>query len=225
MSDVALIDRVGGAAGLPETELKAARGAQPVVVLSNGTSLDATLTDIVGGAGSGDPGKSREYVFRTANGAERRLPSSQIGRIYNGNYPGRATDDTASNTSNTSSSVNGNRIRLSARERWVDTGITVRQGQNIGFQTSGQVQLSTDGNDVAQSHGRDRTAAAAPVPSAPAGALIGRIGPSGQPFAIGNLSTVAMPGTGRLYLGINDDELSDNNGSFEVVLSASSSQR
>jgi hypothetical protein len=28
-----------------------------------------------------------------------------------------------------------------------------------------------------------------------------------------------MPGTGRLYLAVNDDELSDNAGGYEVTLS------
>jgi hypothetical protein len=31
-----------------------------------------------------------------------------------------------------------------------------------------------------------------------------------------------MPESGRLYLGVNDDELSDNTGAFEVVLSPGS---
>ena len=43
------------------------------MVLSNGRSFDATLTDIEGGEGSAEPARSREYVFRTTDGAERRL--------------------------------------------------------------------------------------------------------------------------------------------------------
>jgi hypothetical protein len=222
MSDVALIDRVGGGSGLPETELSRARGSTPVVVLANGRSFDAALTDIVGGEGSGDPGRPREYVFRTEDGAERRLRSNQVGRIYTGNYPGipgaTGTSGTAQDWG-ASSAVNG-RVRVSARQPWADTGITVRQGQDVRFQTVGQVQLSADPADVATSAGRsERAAMNAPMPSVPAGALIGRLGPTGQPFAIGNLTTVAMPGTGRLYLAVNDDDLSDNAGGYEVTLS------
>ena len=51
-----------------------------------------------------------------------------------------------------------------------------------------------------------------------AGALIGRIN-SGAPFAIGNQETVRMPASGTLYLGINDDNVSDNSGHFQVVIS------
>ena len=220
MNDVALIDAVGGASGLPETELRRARGETPIVVLSNGRSFDATLTDIEGGAGSADPGKPREFVFRLADGGERRLRAPEVGRIYTGNYPVAAGATGTSGTDWGASSAANGRVRVSAREPWVDTGITVRQGQNVRFQAVGQVRLSTDPADVATSAGRaERAAENAPMPSVPAGALIGRLGPTGQPFAIGNLSTVAMPGTGRLYLAVNDDELSDNAGGYEVTLS------
>ena len=226
MSDVALIDRVGGASGLPDTELGRARSATPIVVLSNGRSFDATLTDIEGGEGSAEPARSREYVFRTTDGAERRLRASEVGRIYTGNYPAiPGATGTSGSRPSSGPAVNG-RVRVSAREPWVDTGVTVRQGQNVQFQTVGQVQLSSDSSDVATSAGRaERAAMNAPMPSVPAGALIGRIGPTGQPFAIGNLTTVAMPGVGRLYLAVNDDDLSDNAGGYEVVLSPAPSGR
>ncbi len=45
---------------------------------------------------------------------------------------------------------------------------------------------------------------------------IGRIGNAGAPFGIGNLSSVVMPASGELFLGVNDDELGDNSGGFVV---------
>ena len=48
-----------------------------------------------------------------------------------------------------------------------------------------------------------------------AGALIGRIG-NGAPFGIGNQTSVPMPASGELYLGINDDQVADNTGGFVV---------
>jgi hypothetical protein len=216
MNDVALIDAAGGASDVPEAELRRARGETPIVVLSNGRSFDGTLTDIEGGEGSADPAKPREFVFRLADGGERRLRAPEVGRIYTGRYP--ATGGQTGSEWGASSAANG-KVRVSAREPWVDTGIAVRQGQNLQFQTVGQVQLSTDPADVATSAGRsERAAMNAPMPSVPAGALIGRIGPTGPAFAIGNLSTIVMPGTGRLYLAVNDDELSDNAGGYEVTL-------
>ena len=61
-----------------------------------------------------------------------------------------------------------------------------------------------------------RKAANAPVPNVLAGALIGRIGTNGQPFAIGSGVSVPMPAAGQLFLGINDDGLDDNQGEFRV---------
>ena len=59
-------------------------------------------------------------------------------------------------------------------------------------------------------------AARAPIPQALAGALIGRIGARGAAFGIGDQQSVVMPDAGELYLGINDDEVSDNQGAFTV---------
>ena len=89
------------------------------------------------------------------------------------------------------------------------------------FNVSGQVQLSDDAGDVAHSAGslKQRRAAGSPLPQNFAGALIAKVGNS-APFPIGDVTTpVTMPADGQLYLGINDDEVSDNRGEFIVQLS------
>ena len=54
--------------------------------------------------------------------------------------------------------------------------------------------------------------------SAAVGALLGKIG-NGKPFAIGTQSQpLTMPASGRLMLGVNDNELGDNSGSFKVIV-------
>ena len=48
----------------------------------------------------------------------------------------------------------------------------------------------------------------------PVGALLGKVGNS-APFAIGmQTQPLVMPASGRLMLGVNDNELSDNSGFF-----------
>ena len=37
---------------------------------------------------------------------------------------------------------------------------------------------------------------------------------NGAPFFVGNQGSVRIPATGQLYLGINDDVLTDNTGDF-----------
>jgi hypothetical protein len=60
---------------------------------------------------------------------------------------------------------------------------------------------------------------ALPVPGAGPGALIGRVG-NGAPFLLSNNpSPVPMPAAGRLMLGVNDTEYSDNSGAFTVSIS------
>jgi hypothetical protein len=50
----------------------------------------------------------------------------------------------------------------------------------------------------------------------PGGLLIGRIGQNGAPFWVGKGTTVQAQEAGDLYLRINDDILSDNDGWVET---------
>ena len=52
VSSVALIDKAGGASGLPDTEVREATGSQHLLLLSNGSSLKGQLVAIRGGEGS-----------------------------------------------------------------------------------------------------------------------------------------------------------------------------
>ena len=113
----------------------------------------------------------------------------------------------------------GQLLIVDADQPWTDTGITVRQGQTIAFDVDGNIRLSPGPDDIARAAGAlsGRPAPNAPLPDAPAGALIGVIDGSG-PFGIGNQRTIEAPATGRLYVGINDDYFSDNTGEFRVMI-------
>lgn len=115
--------------------------------------------------------------------------------------------------------VAGQTIRVNSQQRWVDTGITVRQGDIIRFQSSGQIQMSDNSSDMAGAAGslQRRMAQDAPVSGVFAGALIGKIG-AYNAFAIGDQSQITAPASGRLYLGVNDDYLNDNRGEFVVTM-------
>jgi len=112
-------------------------------------------------------------------------------------------------------------IVVPGNRQWTPTGIRVSQGDPLRIETTGQIQLKpNDAKDVARSAGSliQRYAPGAPLPNAFAGALIGRID-SGQPFGIGDQTSIVAPASGLLYLGINDDAVSDNSGQFQVVIS------
>jgi hypothetical protein len=215
VGQVALIDYVGGAQGLPETETRPASGGDHVLVMRSSQLVLGNLVDIEGGAGSDKPDARRVYVFRTTSGEERRVAAEQVGRVYLGQFPG-GQSSAGGNSAALSMPASASGVRVAANQPWTSTGIRVQEGQQVSFSTQGEVQLSTSGDDRASAAGGNRRASErAPLPSVLAGALIGRVG-NGAPFGIGNQALVPMPGTGELFLGVNDDEVSDNTGGFVV---------
>jgi hypothetical protein len=112
-------------------------------------------------------------------------------------------------------------ITVPGNQLWTPTGIRVSQGDRLQLQASGQISLRpNDAKDVAGVAGslQQRYAPNSPMPRAFAGALIGRID-SGQPFGIGNQTSIVAPASGMLYLGVNDDVVNDNSGQFTVTIS------
>ncbi len=218
VADIALIDKKGGASGLPDTEIREARGAEHVLLLAGGNSVKGRLVTIKGGEGSGAAGP-RTYVFRTADG-ERQYGPGEVTRIYFGSYPFEAANSGRNaNAELAPANVPSGGVRVPATAGWVSTGLNVRKGDWVAFNTTGEVQLSDSSSDRARSAGGARVARLAPLPNVNAGALIGRIGMNGQPFGIGDQASVPMPDTGVLYLSVNDDERADNAGEFVVVAS------
>ena len=99
---------------------------------------------------------------------------------------------------------------------YTPTGIMVNARDQIRFTASGEIKLGPE--VTATPNGNDSLARRKtyPVSSAPAGALIGRVGNT-APFLIGNnTNPIAMPASGELFLGINDDKFTDNSQWFTV---------
>lgn len=228
VGDVALIDFVGGASGLPESELAAARGPQHVAILRDGSSLTGQFIDIRGGESNATPDEPHALHFRLTNGEERRIGLNGVGRIYLGSFPtGTTVVNTGDPTFTENLPVPTGAVRVPGNQAWVPTGITVRRGDLVSFSTTGRVQLSEDAGDVAHSAGslRQRTAPGSPLAQNFAGALIARVGNS-APFPIGdNTAPITMPAAGVLYLGVNDDEVGDNRGEFVVTITRSVRRR
>jgi hypothetical protein len=210
MGDVLLIDLVGGASGLPETETSVAARADHLMLLRDGSSMTGRFIGTVGG----NEAEPHQVVFN-ANGQERRIGLDRVARIYMGNYPFNSTTATPS-----PANIPQGAIRVSANSTWVPTNIIVRQGDRLVFNVTGQVQLSDDAGDIATAGGshRGRRTPSAPIPSALAGALIAKVGNS-APFGIGDQTTaITMPARGELFLGVNDDHVNDNRGEFVVEI-------
>jgi hypothetical protein len=206
-NDVAVIDFTGG----QMSDADWAKFSGPsVVVLRNGQTVNGSLYDI----GGTSPLK---LTIRTSDG-DREISSTEVSRIIMAR-PENAVATSGTNPAVAAQAVPG-AINVAANQPWTSTGISVRKGQTLTFSTTGQVQLSTDSNDIADANGSKgaRYAANAPLKQVLAGALIGRIGPNGTPFAVGAQPTIVAPATGILYLGVNDDGFGDNQGGFQVVI-------
>src|SRR4029450_2532148 len=67
IGDVQLIDFVGGASGLPDTELSVAARADHVAILRNGPSGPGRFVDIRGGEATAAAGENHTLIFRTGN--------------------------------------------------------------------------------------------------------------------------------------------------------------
>lgn len=186
-----------------------------VLVLRDGRRIEGVLVGVRG----------TSIEFELENGQVRRYDRSDVRTIQ--------IEDWAANRYREDQSVDdrltGNRPRaglrersviVQARTRWTDTGVDVRPGQEIVFAASGEVRWGPGRRDGAAGERNSPFNQGRPMPDRNAAALIGRIGPNGDPFFVGDSTQgIRVRGAGRLYLGINDDFLEDNSGSLRVVIS------
>jgi hypothetical protein len=216
LTDVALIDVGGNAKGLPEAELAMAAGAEHVLVPSKGAPLRGRLMDIEGGSGSRKPNDPRMVYFRSTDGQEHRLRMGDVARLYLGNV-GKAAAVVAAE-GQTAAAAGVMTVKVPGNANWVPTGMFVRRGEHLMFDSQGQIGLSGEKGDVASPAGslKRRYAQGSLMPNVLAGALIGMVGTSG-PFGIGDQAgPIAMPADGQLFLSVNDQPADDNSGEFVI---------
>jgi hypothetical protein len=202
-NDVAVIDF--GAGDMSSADWEKISGGNHMVWLKNGQTVEGSLYDIGGSS-------PLRITFKTTSG-DREFSSSEIARIV------LARPNNASGVAATTGSAPGTAITVSGRQQWTATGMYVQRGQVVTLHTTGEIQLSGDPNDMATADGAkaQRYASRSPLPRNLAGALIGRIG-NGRPFGIGTQTSITMPASGQLFLGVNDDSFNDNQGEFRVEL-------
>ena len=110
-------------------------------------------------------------------------------------------------------------ITVNAATPWSDTEVELRRGQEMRFRATGKVKWGPNRSDGPGGEGGNHYNAARPLPDRPAASLIGRVGDRDDVFFIGaDDGSIRVRDGGRLYLGINDDFLQDNSGSFRVTV-------
>ena len=172
---------------------------------------DRTDTPADTAIGDERPRRARRGVrSRDAAGGTTTAGATDDGIVRAGNRGARASDGRR-----------GRMITVSATTRWTDSGIDVIAGDVISFSIAGTVSLGDDRSLGAEGD-LDAVARAPrrPMPDRPAGALIGRIGTSpDDTFFIGaERLPFRVRTSGRLYLGVNDDTLDDDDGAFQVAV-------
>ena len=119
--------------------------------------------------------------------------------------------------------ANSKSVTVASNVPWTDTGIDVTAGDKLHITATGTVDFSdkTGVGPAGAERGWKDTILALSVSSAGRGALVGRVGndPAALPFLIGADGTVTVPVAGRLFLGINQSEISKpTSGKFQVQI-------
>jgi hypothetical protein len=112
---------------------------------------------------------------------------------------------------------------------WTSTGVTVKTGESITVDASGLIHFGPPPINRIGPKGRPRAACAKqgvtrafPAPALDCWSLIGRIGTE-PPFEVGSHSSFNATSDGELFLGINDNQLADNSGSWKTTISVTAS--
>src|SRR5689334_17772033 len=207
---------------------------------------DQQFTILIGGNARGRRGQTTVYVedvesieFDANNGnsgnpstmddsTARNNPPPTMSRPSNPvREPDNTTSDRSIDTSPISSSATPTFFTIkvgvradAANNGWTNTGLVVRKGQRLRITASGRVSLgrgrfSTPGgvSTIADNDKLMRNEAT--------GALIAVIGDDNDDFIlIGPRRDFVAQRDGVLFLGVNEGDLSDNTGSYDIVIEA-----
>ena len=160
-----------------------------------------------------------EFEERRNYGGSRtlRFDRDEISRIEFENNRYGNNNNNSNNAGGRPSGMREKQTIVSGDVAWNDTGIDVRAGQTVYFEATGQVRWGKDRRDGPAGERNSPSNPNRPMGNRNAAALIGKIG--NDMFFIGDeTGPVRLRTAGRLYLGVNDDVLTDNSGNFRVVV-------
>jgi hypothetical protein len=120
-------------------------------------------------------------------------------------------------------------VDVAGNRRWTPTALTVKAGDSITIDASGTIGFGPFPIDNISPEGKSRktcktltarqgTTSPFAAPALDCWSLIGRIG-TDEPFAVGKHTSFRAPRDGELQLGVNDNQLRDNIGSWEATIS------
>jgi hypothetical protein len=166
-----------------------------------------------------------EFEERRSYGSGRtvRFDRDEVVRIEfdnnrtSNNYNSNNSNNNSSNSYGRPGGMREKQVIVSGDMPWNDAGIEVRAGQTVYFEATGQVRWGKDRRDGPAGERNSPSNPNRPMGNRNAAALIGKIG--NDMFFIGDdTGAIRVRNSGRLYLGVNDDVLTDNTGNFRVVV-------
>lgn len=116
-------------------------------------------------------------------------------------------------------------VTVPANQMWTPTGILITANSMIDISATGAVSMKgagplpvgPDGLGQGNTH-YTCNPLRVPAQQLPCWSLVGLVG--NQIFYIGNENTFRVPASGQLFLGVNGDQLEDNNGYWTAIVSA-----
>ena len=208
---------------------------------------DQQFTILIGGNARGRRGQTTVYVedvesiefdstpgagTATDDGSARNNPPVTRPSIPNNQpdntVPDRSIDTTPASSSSSAPTFFTIKVGVradAANNGWTNSGLVVRKGQRLRISASGRVSLgrgrfSTPGgvNGIQDGEKLMRNEAT--------GALIAVIGDDNDDFLlIGPRREFVAQRDGVLFLGVNEGDLADNTGSYDIVIEAEASGR
>ena len=180
--------------------------------------------DSNGTASNQDNGNSQTY--QQPSNPPYQPPANQQPVNQTGNQP---TNPQPTNTSTQPANPNSNpqffpvnvKVRAdNASNGWTNSGLVVRRGQRLRISANGRVNLGagrvTTADGLANIPDRDKL-----MRNQPTGGLICVIGDDNDDFVfIGHSRDFVAQRDGVLFLGVNEGNLADNTGNFDVVIEA-----
>jgi hypothetical protein len=124
-------------------------------------------------------------------------------------------------------------VRVPVTAAFTNSGLTVKTGDKITIKAAGKIQFQGGGAKTKRTTGPEGipvsdqcrriasqvSKAPFPEPQFACYSLIGKVGATGKPFEVGAKKTFTVPATGILYLGINDNYVGDNTGTWYAAVS------
>lgn len=195
------------------------RKSRLTVYMEDVESIEFDSANLAGSTGSNDDGNTSTQPSYQPPPSNTQPSNNQPSYTP----PGPTTTTTSTAAPPTFFQIN---IRVrgdNASNGWTNSGLVVRRGQRLRITASGRVSIGN--NRFATPDGlpnipdRDKL-----MRSQPTGGLIAVIGDDNDDFIfVGRSRDFVAQRDGVLFLGVNEGNLSDNSGLFEVVIEAETS--